>query len=92
MKYADEFKRITEDVAAHKERRSTLLAQEQADSVANKRISDAVQILNSGSADITEWDESVIRQLVDTVKVLSADKILVYLRGGREVEQTIEKG
>ena len=92
LKYADEFKRITEDIAALKERRNTLLAQEQADSAANKRISDAVQILNSGSADITEWDESVIRQLVDTVKVLSADKILVYLRGGREVEQTIEKG
>ncbi len=92
LKYTDEFKRITEDVAALKERRSTLLVQEQADSAANKRISDAVQILNSGSADITEWDESVIRQLVDTVKVLSADKILVYLRGGREVEQTIGKG
>ncbi|MBP3509332.1 recombinase family protein [Oscillibacter sp.] len=92
LKYADEFKRITEDIAALKERRNTLLAQEQADSAANKRISDAVQILNSGSADITEWDERMIRQLVDTVKVLSADKILVYLRGGREVEQTIEKG
>lgn len=92
LKYADEFKRITEDVATLKARRNTLLTQEQADSAANKRISAAVQILNSGSADITEWDESVIRQLVDTVKVLSDDKILVYLRGGRAVEQTIEKG
>ena len=41
------------------------------------------------SADITEWDESMIRQLVDTVKVLSEDKICVYLKGGIKVEQPL---
>ena len=41
---------------------------------------------------ITEWDEDMIRQLVDTVKVLSTDRIRVCLRGGMEIEQTIEGG
>lgn len=92
MKYADQFKRITDDVAALKEKRCFILEQQQTDSAANKRISDAIQVLNAGSADITEWNESMIRQLVDTVKVLSADKIRVYLRGGMEIERTIERG
>ena len=39
------------------------------------------------SAEIQEWDETLIRQLVDTVKVLSAQKITVYLRGGVQVDQ-----
>ena len=36
---------------------------------------------------ISEWDEALIRQLVDTVKVNSAEKITVFLRGGIQVEQ-----
>ena len=91
LKHADTFKQITEEMAALKEQKANLLEQQRNDSAANRRIQDAVNILNSGSADITEWDEGVIRQLVDTVKVLSADRIMVCLRGGMEIEQTLEK-
>jgi hypothetical protein len=35
----------------------------------------------------SRWDEALIRQLVDTVKVNSAEKITVFLRGGVQVEQ-----
>ena len=92
LKYADAFKRITEDMAALKEKKALILAQQEGNSAANRRIQDAVDILNAGSAEITEWDKDMIRQLVDTVKVLSADRIRVYLRGGMEIEQTIEGG
>ena len=89
MKHAEDFKRISDDMAALKEQRASLLEQQNSDSASNRRIADAVNILNAGSAAISEWDESMIRQLVDTVKVLSADRIRVYLRGGMEIEQII---
>lgn len=41
------------------------------------------------SANISEWDEALIRQLVDTVKVHSAEKITVFLRGGVQIEQSM---
>jgi len=85
--YTDKFKQITDETAALKEKRASILERQNSDSAASKRIDDAIQILNAGSPDITEWDESVIRQLVDTVKVLSDSKICVYLRGGITVEQ-----
>ena len=50
-----------------------------------------MSLLNAGSAAITEWDESMIRRLVDTVKALSADHILVRLRDGAEIEQPVEE-
>ena len=90
LKHADTFKRITEDMAALKEKKALILAQQEGNSAANRRIQNAVNLLNTGSAEITEWDKDMIRQLVDTVKVLSADRIRVYLRGGMEIEQTIE--
>ena len=89
MKYADAFKRITEDMAALKEKKAAILAQQEGDSVANRRIRDAMNVLGAGIAEITEWNEDMIRQLVDTVTVLSMNRIRVYLRGGIEIEQEL---
>ena len=55
----------------------------------NQRIMDAVQTLENASLHITEWDESAVRQLVETVKVLSKDEIAVTLKGGIEICQKI---
>ena len=69
-----------------------MLEQSSGSSAADLRITEAVSVLNTGSAEITEWEESMIYQLVDTVKVLSADRIRVFLHGGIEMEQPIERG
>lgn len=50
-----------------------------------------VSLMEKMSPELTEWDEAVVRQLVDTVKVLSDDTIKVYLRGGIEIQQSIKK-
>jgi len=91
LQYTNTFKHITEEMARLKDQKTLVLEQQQNSSAANRRIQDAVSILNAGSAEIEEWDEKMIRQLVDTVKVLSADRIRVYLRGGMEIEQAVRK-
>ena len=63
--------------------------QRQGNAQAMQRIQDAATVLESAPAEITEWDEALIRQLVDTVKVVSADQIIVFLRGGGQIEQSI---
>ena len=73
-----------------KKQRKTLLDQQQSDSAANGRITHAVELLNTGTAEITEWDESMIRQLVDTVTVLSENRICVRLYGGMEIEKELD--
>ena len=45
--------------------------------------------MEDASPHITEWDESAVRQLVETVKVLSKDEIAVTLKGGIEIRQKI---
>ena len=92
MKYTEEFQRITNDIAELKNKKSLLMEKQQSDSAANKRIQDAVRLLNNSSAEVTEWDEGMIRQLVDYVKVLAEDRVLICLRGGIEVERFVEKG
>ena len=87
--HADAFQRITEEMGALKEKKASILSQQEGNSAANRRIRDAVDILNTGDSRFIEWNESDIRQMVDTVVVLSADRIRVCLRGGMEIEQTI---
>lgn len=91
MEYAQTFQRINEEAARLKEQRKYLLDQQQIDSAANGRIAHAMDVLNSSVAEITEWDESMIRQLVDTVTVLSEDRIRVRLYGGMEIEKELDQ-
>ena len=87
--YGGQFKEILDEQTLLKERRSGILADNNEQAKANQRIMDAAQTLENASLHITEWDESAVRQLVETVKVLSKDEIAVTLKGGIEIRQKI---
>jgi hypothetical protein len=87
--YTPQFKALLDETSALKEKRAYLEEQQKNNAQAIQRIENATTVMEQSSAAITEWDEPLIRQLVDTVKVLSADKILVCLRGGIQVEQSM---
>lgn len=89
QEYAEDFKRINDRIAALKEKRCDLLEQQSSQLAVNSRITGATSLLAGSSTELTVWNESIIRQLVDTVKVLSKDKIIVYLHGGIEIEQDV---
>ena len=87
--YGGQFKEILDEQTFLKEKRSGILADNKEQAKANQRIIDAAQTLENASPHITEWDESAVRQLVETVKVLSKDEIAVTLKGGIEIRQKV---
>jgi len=87
QKYAPQLKNIMDEASSLKKKREFLEEQRRNNAVAAQRIESAASAMEHGKAEKLEWDETLIRQLVDTVKVISADRILVYLRGGFEIEQ-----
>ena len=87
--YGGQFKEILDEQTLLKERRSGILADNKEQAKANQRIMDAAQTLKNASPHITEWDESAVRQLVETVKILSKDEVAVTLKGGIEICQKI---
>ena len=90
LDYLEQFQSITNEIAVLKEQRGQIEEQRRTDTAAMQRADVAVFLLESTSPLLTEWNEPVIRQLVDTVRVLSADRITVYLRGEIEIQQEIE--
>lgn len=82
---------IMDEAAELKEKRAEIEELQQQNSQANLRIETAAAVMEQVSAEITQWDEPVIRDLVDTVKVISKDQIEVYLRDGSVVKQEVGK-
>lgn len=85
--YTTQLREIMNEAAELKEKRAYIEEQRQNNAQAVQRIEDAAAAMEQASCHICEWDETLIRQLVDTVKVHSAEKITVYLRGGVQVDQ-----
>ena len=54
------------------------------------RMKQAEQALDAAASTLTEWNETAVRQTVERVTVLSADEILVRIKGGAEIKQRLE--
>ena len=50
----------------------------------------AEQAVENTAQTITERNENAVRQIVERVTVLSADEILVQIKGGAEIRQRLE--
>lgn len=87
--YTSEFKTIMSEAAELKARKQQIQEKQKHDADAANRIQAASDALLNASPEMTEWNESQIRQLVESVTVLSKDRIRVTLRGGAEMEQEI---
>lgn len=85
--YTDRLKALVDETATLKKERTDIQAQYQTNSQALQRMEDVAKVLAQEPVELAQWEESLIRQLVDTVKVISAEKIVVYLRDGQEIEQ-----
>lgn len=83
------FREIANEMASLKEQREKLSAQLRKNEAAQERIQAMAKILDRENCRMTEWDEDMIRQVVHTVKVISAEHIRVYLNGGTEIEQEV---
>ena len=81
---------LTEQTALKKQKEAILQSSTDADRVCT-RMKQAEQAVENAASTITEWNENAIRQIVERVTVLSADEILVRIKGGAEIKQRLER-
>jgi DNA invertase Pin-like site-specific DNA recombinase len=83
------FAEISREMAELKRQRERIAAQLRNNQEAQERVHSIKTALDQEDHHLTQWDEEMIRQLVHTVKVISADHIRVYLNDGTEIEQEV---
>lgn len=88
-KYTEQFKTLNEEMTALKAQQDEITKQLQTNSMATERLRNVKMALDQADHNLSQWDETTIRQLVHTVKVISADRIIVYLTDGTEIEQEV---
>lgn len=88
---AARFKALSDEMTSLKAQREKIAAQLRKNSAAGERVQNAVTAVKQMNHQLTEWDESLIRQLVHTVKVVSASHIQVCLMDGTVIEQEVRK-
>lgn len=88
-KNAARFGQIANEMASLKEQREKISAQLRNNQAAQSRVHTLETAIDQMSHQIRQWDEEMIRQLVHTVKVISADHIKVFLYDGTEIDQGV---
>lgn len=73
-----------------KEQREAISEQLRKNVAVQERVVQTKAALEKVNHHITEWSEETIRQLVHTVKVISANHIRVYLYDGTEIDQEVQ--
>ena len=81
---------LTEQTALKEQKEEILQSSADADRVCT-RMKQAEQAIEDTASTITEWNENAVRQIVERVTVLSADEVLVRIKGGTEIKQRLER-
>lgn len=55
------------------------------------KIDSAMKMLESEKFELKEFDNIIIRKLIECIKVVSKDKVKIIFKGGIEVEVVVEK-
>ena len=89
VKNAARFGSIANEMASLKEQREKIAARLRKDQTVQAHVHSMEAALDGMSHHMQQWDEEMIRQLVHTVKVISADHIKVFLYDGTEIDQAV---
>lgn len=89
--YSEHFKTILTQQAELKAKRAELKQQQAEDAELTSHMKLAADTLKQADTAIMKWDEYQIRALVESVRILSKDEILVRLKSGIEKIERLQK-
>lgn len=90
--FEDKFIEISDEVNKLQEILRQYESRHTADNNLQSKMNEVSKLLATDNLNLTEYDDQFVRQVVDTIKVVSGDKILIILKGGIEIEQPLWSG
>ena len=89
--YAERFRAISTAMEELKRRKANIQNIRQEQEQVTRRVQAVASVLDGLSAELTQWDDNVVYQMLEKVTVLSREMIRVTLRNGMEIEQAVEQ-
>ena len=89
--YEDEFKSISEQIQQLRNRITAIQESNQKDGELQERLKTIQSIIDERESNKDTYDESIVRQVIECIKVFKDGRLLVIFGGGYEVEINIEE-
>ncbi|MBT9625052.1 recombinase family protein [Ruminococcus sp. AM43-6] len=89
-KLDSEFEKLYEEEQSLSERLAMLKSQNQTSAETQEKLDKIVELIDNEKFELETFDNVLIRKLIECVKVLSKNEILVIFKGGYEVRTEIE--
>lgn len=86
-----EFAKLYAEEQGLNERLTVLKNQNQANAKVQKQAETALQEIEQSDFVLTEFDDILIRKVLECVKVISKTEIFIVFKGGQEVRVQVEK-
>ncbi|MEG0900032.1 MAG: hypothetical protein RSF40_10030 [Oscillospiraceae bacterium] len=84
-----QFKAMSDEIKALQTLLEGYKTQRQAVTSLDRQMGEICETLGKSILAITEYDDKNVRQLIDTIKVVGDNQLLIIFKGGFELEQTM---
>ena len=88
-KYEAEIKKLYDKIKALREQLEIAKSQATKSDSVNREVARIVKLLQKTDADFTEYDDVVVRRLVECIRLVKDEKIIVILKGGMQGEEDL---
>jgi len=87
--YEDKFREISEEIKSLQKTLEQYQAEQNGPDELARQIDDICKALEDAPFEITEYSNNIVRQFIDTIKVVNEDKLLFIFKGGITMEQPL---
>lgn len=89
--YEDEFKAISEQIEQLRRRITAIQESQREDGELQSRLKEIQDTINEREANKDVYDDSIVRQMIECIKVFKDGRLLIIFGGGYEVEVNLEE-
>ncbi|MBZ2174353.1 recombinase family protein [Schnuerera sp. xch1] len=88
--FDDEYKRISEEINELKKAKIRLVQEKKRDEMYEQRITEADSTLKTVNPKVREFDEDLVRRLIETTKVSKGERLEIQFESGIVMEQIVD--
>lgn len=87
--YESKFTALKDEIGALRQTLEQCRAKQNGPDELTRQVDDICNALRNAPFEITEYSNNVVRQLIDTIKVVNEDKLFIIFKGGFQMEQPL---
>ena len=90
-RFMEEIKSLSEQIVVLREQLEAVQGRLKSNERVSEEIENIKNFLSSDNADFTEYNDTMVRRLVEYIRVMKDKTIIIVLKGGLQIEEKLEQ-